>query len=298
MFSFSGNSVGPGVGMIDRPVARPISRRAGGDDAVKAVVEDRFDRAIGAGTDIECPVASRLDAGLTKGFDQTDDPQAGAEALLPVGAIGEDLFAQQRRAWPDRFGLARYPLDGPVGEPPVRRRHMLRDAGVPAIARPARMGGDAFALVVQLDRPRRDPGLDRLTREAIRDPVVMALDLDVIIEPGAPRPPFGEHIRLQRQRLQSRLVDRLEHLAAGPAIRPHDPAVVEIGHQLGDRGVEFSETVKHPVAQPSEQPALDDQHASFDLAFVARPPRQRSSAPQCRCPTPPTPIAVSDQSAS
>ena len=126
---------------------------------------------MGAGTDIECPVASRLDAGLTKGFDQADEPQAGAEALLRVGAIGEDLFAQQRRAWPDRFGLARYPLDGPVGEPPVRQRHMLGDRCMPAIARPAHVRGDALALVEQLDRPHRDLGLNRLDRlvDARRD---------------------------------------------------------------------------------------------------------------------------------
>ena len=105
--------------MIDRPVDRPIGCRAGGDDAVKALVEDRFDRAIGASADIECPAASRLDAGLAKAFRQTNDAEAGTEPLLGMRPIGEDLLAQQCRTWPDRFRLARDPLDRPIGESPV-----------------------------------------------------------------------------------------------------------------------------------------------------------------------------------
>ena len=50
------------------------------------------------------------------------------------------------------------------------------------------MGGDPFTLVEQFDRTRGDPRLDRLAREAIRDRVIMALDLDMIIETSAPPP--------------------------------------------------------------------------------------------------------------
>lgn len=162
---------------------------------------------------------------------------------------------------------------------------MLRYRRVPAIAGSTHMGGDPLALVEQLDRARRDPRLDRLTREAVGDRVVMALDLDMIVKPGAPPPPFGEHIGLQRQRLQGRSVDRLEQLTAGLADAAHDPAIVEIDEQLADRGIEFGKAVKDPVAQPPEQPAFDDQHAGFDLGLVARAsrPRRQHRAVIMRC---------------
>jgi hypothetical protein len=91
---------------------------------------------------------------------------------------------------------------------------------VPAIAGSTYMRRDPLAFVEQLDRARRDPRLDRLACEAVGNRVIMALDLDMIVEPGAPSPPFGEHIGLQRKRPQRRPVDRVEQLATGLA----DPA--------------------------------------------------------------------------
>ena len=48
-----------------------------------------------------------------------------------------------------------------------------------------------------------------------------------------------------------------------------------------DRRVQLGEAVEPPIAQPTDEPAFDDQHASFDLGFVTRPAwpgRQHSGA--------------------
>ena len=39
---------------------------------------------------------------------------------------------------------------------------------------------------------------------------------------------------------------------------------------LGDGGVDLGQAVEAPVAQPAQQPALDDAHGGFDLGLVAR----------------------------
>ena len=55
---------------------------------------------------------------------------------------------------------------------------------------------------------------------------------------------------------------------------------VEIHKARSNRFVERSERVKHVVAQPSEDPALRDQHGDLDLRFVlaACPGRAGSTA--------------------
>jgi len=43
--------------------------------------------------------------------------------------------------------------------------------------------------------------------------------------------------------------------------------------KLADRRVELGQAVEAAMAQPAQEPALDDQHGGLDLRFVARPPR-------------------------
>jgi hypothetical protein len=92
------------------------------------------------------------------------------------------------RSRPRGDGCARWS----VGVAPVARRHVIPYRGVLAIAAGAQVGGDALALGKYLDGPRREPDLDRVLREAIRHAVIMALDLDVIIDADPAKVPFGE----------------------------------------------------------------------------------------------------------
>lgn len=74
------------------------------------------------------------------------------------------------------------------------------------------MGGDPLALAEQLDRARRDAGLHLLSCEAPGNGVIMPIDLDVIIEAGAPNAPFGKDIAIGRQSSQRWAIDLFEQL--------------------------------------------------------------------------------------
>jgi len=64
------------------------------------------------------------------------------------------------------------------------------------------MGGNTFALAEHLDRTRRDAHIKLVFGEAIGNAVVMLLDFNMIVEPGAPNPPLGINVRLRGQRLE------------------------------------------------------------------------------------------------
>ncbi len=72
-----------------------------GGVAIELVVEDGFDGAIGAGADIERPRRGRFHPVRSEGFDQPDDAEAGAEALLGMRSFFQDQIAQRRRRRPD-----------------------------------------------------------------------------------------------------------------------------------------------------------------------------------------------------
>src|SRR5512144_611621 len=106
-------------------------------------------------------------------------------------------------------------LDGPVGVAPMAGGHVIGDSGVPVIAAGAQMRGDALAFEENLDGARRQPDLDLAAGEAVRHAVKVRLDLDVVLDPGPPQPPFGISIRLTWQRLEVWPVEFLEQRSAG-----------------------------------------------------------------------------------
>ncbi len=87
--------------------------------------------------------------------------------------------------------------------------------------------------------------------------------------------PVARDADLRRQRLQPRLVHLLEQLTTGAADVAEHPLIVQPHEQLGDGGVHLGQAVEPPVAQPSQQPALHDPNAGFDLRLVARLARAR-----------------------
>ena len=139
-----------------------------------------------------------------------------------------------------------------------------------AVAAHPQMDGDALAFVENLDAADAQPRLDLHPGEAIWDRVIMRVDLDVIINPDATQTPFAIRVGLDWQRLQRRAVDLFKQLAAGGAHPAEKPLLVEVFQHLVNRGVEFSQAVKRPAAQPAEQPAFDNQHGGLDLCLIAR----------------------------
>src|SRR4029077_12772217 len=117
------------------------------------------------------------------------------------------------------------------------------------VAAHALMRGDALTLVENLDGTGSEARLDFGADEAMRDAVVVRLDLDVIVDTDPADSPLGEHVRALRQGLERRPVDLLRQLAAGDAEPPDRPLLVEPRQQLGDRRVDLGEAVEGAVAQ-------------------------------------------------
>lgn len=101
----------------------------------------------------------------------------------------------------------------------------------------------------------------------------MSFDLDVIVEPDPASAPFCMDPRLAGKRLKIRRVNFLEQLAPCATILAQHPSVIELGQPLGDRTVEFGQAVKGSVAQPRQQPALDDSDVGLNLRLISRPTR-------------------------
>ena len=163
-------------------------------------LQDRVDRAVGAGADVEAAVARRLEAIARR----TGAPAAGCRGRRgsPArGAAGSP--GSGRRAWrwpgrwrPPRAGCARW-----------SSRHSADASSACARARwcagrgttAAQMRGDALALVEDLDGARGQARLDLLADEAVRHGVVVALDVDVVVERDAAQAPLGVDVGLGRQ---------------------------------------------------------------------------------------------------
>src|SRR5258708_5582953 len=142
-------------------------------------------------------------------------PRPGAEALFRMRALIEDQVAQRRGGRPDRGGILADTLDGPAGVAPMTGRHVLRHGRVLVVAAHALMRGDPLTPVENLDGAGGEAHLDLGADEAMRDAVVMRLDLDVIVDADPTDPPLGEHVRALRQDPECRPVDLLQQLAPG-----------------------------------------------------------------------------------
>src|SRR5262252_5411609 len=76
-------------------------------------------------------------------------------------------------------------------------------------------------------------------------------------------------VRLGRQRLERRPVELFEQLPTRDAEPTDRPLLIEPLEQLADRRVQLRKAVEPVIAQTTDEPALDNQHASFDLCLVA-----------------------------
>src|SRR6201997_3891107 len=129
---------------------------------------------------------------------QSDDAEAGPDPLLRVGPALQDQLAERGGSWADRSGLAANALDGPVGVPPMARRHVLGDGGVPMVTAGAQMSGNPLALQEDLDGSRSQPHLHLAARKAVGHAVEMTFELDMVVDADSTDPPFGKAIGLRR----------------------------------------------------------------------------------------------------
>ena len=200
---------------------------------------------------------------------QAHQPQAGAVALFGMRHAFElegdhTLGVRSHRGAPGDE-LAGRPLA--VGL--VRGGHVLGERAEGAAPVAAGMHRHAASAGEALDARERDAKLQHLPDQRVGHAVVVAVELDVIVDVGLGLLPLGELERRGGQRTQRRLVERLEG-AATIARQALEGACVEILEQLGDGHVELGQREEAPVPQPRQDPALHDLHAHLHLALVLR----------------------------
>ncbi len=227
------------------------------------IVEDGSHRAIGSCANLQRTAASGIDPVAAEALVEADDAEASSKALLGMRPVGKNALAQQRNIRPHRRGFALNPFNRPVGKAAMRRGHMIGDRRVLAVAAGAPVSGNSLALVEDLDRIGGDTSLDLLAGKAIGNGIIVPLDLDVIIQPGAPDTPFGKDITFDRQRSQSRTIKLLEQLAARGADTAQNALIIEIMEQLANRRIDLGQTIEDAMAQPAQQPTFDDTNRSF-----------------------------------
>src|SRR5690606_25011946 len=141
------------------------------------------------------------------------DAEAGPEALLRVSTALEDPRDQRAGG---RAGLVR-PSDQTPRRPlrvlAMGSRHMRGDGSVTVLVGAA-VTGDTLAAMEVLHGMRGEPRLDLRFDELIGDGVVVAVELDVIVDMHARLLPNAEHVRLCRERRERRAIELLEERAS------------------------------------------------------------------------------------
>jgi len=192
--------------MEDRRAVRGLVRGV----PIELVIEDGTDRSISERADLDSARSGGLHTCDTERSRQAQDAKAGSEALFGVRPVLQDELAERCGCWPDEGGVSADAADGPVGVPAMTGRHVIGDRRVLAVATRSQVHSDPLAPGEDLDGAPGEAHLDLGAREAIGNAVEMALDIDVIIDANPAHAPFGEDIRLDRQRLERRPVEFFE----------------------------------------------------------------------------------------
>jgi DDE superfamily endonuclease len=103
--------------------------------AFKVVLQDGFDRGIGAGIYLQCPLARGFQPLGSMGFGQFHDPQAGPEALFRMPPVAQDHLHQYGAVLPDLGGLALDPFGRPVRISAMAGWHVVTHRRVLVVAR-------------------------------------------------------------------------------------------------------------------------------------------------------------------
>src|SRR2546426_7429610 len=150
----------------------------------------------------------------------------------------------------------------------VRLRHMGGVGRVRAADGAPSMGRDALAAVEDLDGGRGQAGVDVFMNERVGDGVVMAVELEVVVEADASADlPVAVDEGLGGEWPKCWLVQSLEELAATGPVEPHQPGI-EIREGLGGSRGEGGEGGEGLVTEAGEGPPLRDLHGNFDLGAL------------------------------
>src|SRR5215510_7268879 len=103
----------------------------------------------------------------------------------------------------------------------------------------------------------------------MRHAVVVAVDLDVIVNVDTCFLPFSIFVSLRGQWFENRPFNRFK-LRMTRAGQFFERLMIELLDQWFDGSVEFRQSEESQLPQSSQNPALNNLNADFDLGFVPR----------------------------
>ena len=158
-------------------------------------------------------------------------------------------------------------LGAPVLDLLVRRRHVRVHRRVPALERAAHMAGDPAAAMEQFDDRHRQAHINLLAGKAVRHRVVVAGDIDMVVDADTGHLPLGKLIARRRQRPHGRPVKLVEYrLAATRQLLVRSR--VQGAEQRAYAPIEFVKAEEALVAQLGQNPPLGQQHGSLRFRLV------------------------------
>ena len=114
-------------------------------------------------------------------FGQAHDAHAGPESLFRVAPVAQDYLNQDRAIRADAGGFALYAVRRPVRMAAVTGWHMITQSGVLMVGRGPDMRRDPLPFGKNLDGSGCYAHPDLLAQKLMRDRIVVAMHVDVII---------------------------------------------------------------------------------------------------------------------
>ena len=103
--------------------------------------------------------------------------------------------------------------------------------------------------------------------ELVRDTIVVAVDLDMVIDVDPCPLPFGIFVGLQRKGFEGRFVERFEE-GFSRGVEFLELAVIELFQGLEDGLVELVDAEEVVVSESGQDPALSHEDGGFHFSFV------------------------------
>src|SRR5690606_27294170 len=178
--------------------------------AIEAVLEDGLHGAVAVRTTAQRAEAGGFEPLRRVALRQPHEAQTRTIPLLRMRTALQDPLHQRTGGCADSLCPADQAGGTPLEVLAVRLGPMLRNRGVAADSVTTRVRGDAPARVKDLDSAAGEADLDRLTGECVGHAVVVAGELDMVVDVHARLAPLGEAVGSGGQRQQRRALQRLE----------------------------------------------------------------------------------------
>src|SRR5882757_765155 len=222
--------------------------------------------AVAVSLELECPLAGVLERAGAEVVGKAQDPEAGAQRLLRMHSPCGLLTQESRSGGPDCLGTLKEALVAELDDGTVALGPMPWLGDKPPGASCLHVPCDGLAAVIDLDRMCADPKIHALADQAVRNRVITALVLDVVVEEHLGTLPGGVLVALQRERPQRRLIKLEEATAARAGLARERTLVVA----LELLRVEIAETKEGALPQRRHDPALHSLDTHLDDGLVAR----------------------------